>query len=309
MAGFDRSNLILSPAKLTHNGGTFFSKEPIDAAIGYETIDIGTDAHGKVDERRIELVAAPSITPEGVWNAPARAALWPYASTLPGALIHPVPDLPLVIHSLNNDRHTYKSAAVTRMPDIFLSTTKTLIGQVEFSCVRENDKNWNDPDSFLVIDTAAYSDATFAPANIKIQPYSGNWTGKTGFGAIETRDGWTINFDLRLEPQPLDSFGRLTWSFVSLGVMARCIPANVSQANIHTALGPHTNLRGSSLANASADLAITGADTTTIITLKNAQLKTAGFRFGSLVLRQGELGWVATRPFAAGVPGALFTLA
>jgi hypothetical protein len=307
--GFDRTNLTLGPAKLTFNGGTFFSKEPIDAINAYETIDIATDAHGKVDERRIETASVIPLTPEGAWTAAARAALWPYANTVPGALIHPVPDLPLVIHSRNNDRHTYKSGAVTRMPDIFLSATKTIIGQVEFSLVRENNKNWNDADSFLVIDSSAYSDATFAPANIKVQSYVGNWTGKTGFGAIETRDGWTINFNLRLEPQPLDSFGRLTWSFVSLDVMARCIPANVSQANIFNALGLHTNLRGSSLQNNSADLAITGADATTIITLNSAQLKTAGFRFGALVLRQGELGWVATRPFAAGVPGPLFSLA
>ncbi len=306
---FDRSNLVIGPGKLTHNGGTFFSKDPIEASLLYETMDIATDAHGKVDERRIECAGVVPITPEGAWSAAARAALWPYASTLPGALIHPVPDLPLVIHSNNNDRYTYKSAAITRMPDIFLSATKTIIGGAEFSCGRANNKNWNEPDSFLVIDSAAYSDATFAPANIKVQSYLGDWSGKTGFGAIETRDGWTINFNLRLEPQPLDSYGRLTWSFVSLDVMARCIPANVSQANIHTALGPHTNLRGSSLQNSSADLIITGADATTIVTLKSAQLKSAGFRFGSLVLRQGELGWVATRPFAAGVPGALFTLA
>ena len=305
----DRSTLVLGPGKLTHNGGTFFSKEPILPTLEYETLEIATDAHGKVDERRVELAGIIPVTPEGAWSASARAALWPYASTLPGALIHPVPDLPLVIHSNNTDRHTFESAAITRMPDILLSATKTMIGQAEFTAVRKNNTGWADAASFLTIDTFAYSDTTFAPANIKVQSYTGNWTGKTGFSAIETQEGWTISFNLALEPLSVDDEGRLTFMFVSLDVMASCIPVNVSAANIFAGLGPHTHLRGTSLQATGADLVITGADASTIVTLKSANLKRAGFRFGSRVLRQGELGWVATRPITAGVPGAIFTLA
>lgn len=305
----DRSTLTLGPGKLTHNGGTFFSKEPIVAAIDYETLEVATDAHGKVDERRIELAGVIPITPEGAWNSTARAALWPYASTLPGALIHPVPDLPLIIHSNNNDRHTFLSAAVTRMPDILLSATKTMISQAEFTAVRKNNTEWSAADSFLTIDSSAYSDTTFAPANIKVQSYTGVWTGKTGFSAIATQDGWTISFDLQLEPLSVDKDGRLTWMFVSLAVMASCIPVNVSQADIFTGIGLHTHVRGTSLQATGADLTITGADAATTIVLKSANLKRAGYRFGSRVLRQGELGWVATRPFTAGTPGAIFSLA
>ena len=71
----------------------------------------------------------------------------------------------------------------------------------------------------------------------------------------------------------------------------------------------NTAVRGASLQAGSADLAITGADGTTIITLKSAQMVGAGYRFGLSVLRNGEVGWVATRPFVAGVPQALFSIA
>jgi hypothetical protein len=67
--------------------------------------------------------------------------------------------------------------------------------------------------------------------------------------------------------------------------------------------------RGRSLAAAGADLTITGEDTSSIIVLKNANLKEGGFMFGSTVVRDGELAWLATVPFTTGAPGAIMTLA
>ena len=45
------------------------------------------------------------------------------------------------------------------------------------------------------------------------------------------------------------------------------------------------------------------------VTLKAVGLRTAGFRFGSTVLREGEIAFVASRPFSTGAGQPMFVLA
>jgi len=52
--------------------------------------------------------------------------------------------------------------------------------------------------------------------------------------------------------------------------------------------------------------AILGA---TVVTIGAANIKTAGYQFGATKLRAGEVGFVATRKFTAGVQQPLFVLA
>ena len=54
---------------------------------------------------------------------------------------------------------------------------------------------------------------------------------------------------------------------------------------------------------------LVGADAVTYLTIPKAALRTAGFRFGATVLKNGELGFYCARNFTAGVQQALMTLA
>lgn len=304
----DRTLLVSGPAKVTQNGGVFFTKEDIAVALTKELLEITTSSHGLVDKRLLDWNASVPIVPDGTWNAGARAALFPYAATLPGASLLTAADLPLVIHSNNNERFTFAATALTKMPDLFLSATKTIIGPAEFTAVRKNNTEWNVADSFLAIDSAAYSDASFAPANIKVQSYQAVQAGVAGYTAFDTQEGWTIQFNLAYDPIRTDKDGLVDFRFRSLEVMVRGVPIQATPTQTRDALGLHSSLRGSSLQTGSVDLVITGADGTTVFTAKSARMVSAGYRFGATVLRNNEVGWVATRPFAAGVPGALFSL-
>ena len=80
-------------------------------------------------------------------------------------------------------------------------------------------------------------------------------------------------------------------------------------ANIDAALraqgslkqGQQLNVAASATPDAAApDLVITGALTSSVVTIKRAAMKTAGFMFGGKPLRQGEVGWVGTLSFGAG---------
>src|SRR6185369_1037822 len=109
-------------------------------------------------------------------------------------------------------------------------------------------------------------------------------------------------------PITVDADGLVDIKFRSLKMLIKGIPIQTSALQTADALGLHSHLRGRSLQNGSSDLVITGADGATIVTAKSAQMVGAGYRFGASVLRNNEVGWVATRPFASGVPQALFTL-
>ena len=56
-----------------------------------------------------------------------------------------------------------------------------------------------------------------------------------------------------------------------------------------------------------ADLAITGSGVS--VTVKNATLRQAGYVFGGVPIRNGELGWESTIAFSAGVPACQLVLA
>ena len=313
-----RAALVQGPAKVVRGSGILFSQDDIAVNIVRNTFDVATDGHGKIEERESDLTVECTFTPDGRWDAATRALLWPYASTLPGTSLFGSSDTPLTLNAADGALHTLVASALTRMPNIVLSSVQTMIGQCQFMGVRSNDTDWSDTDSLYTTATGAlFTDATFAPTTmIKTQDYTGVWGAVTGFGGIQTEAGWTIEFDLQIAPRSVDALGIVDYRFQSLGVMARCVPIGPTPAQILTQLKIQGTgaVRGRSLAyntlpSTADDLVITGADGSTIITLKQAGLKTAGFRFGATVLRENEIGFVAAKPFASGVPGALFTLA
>lgn len=308
-----RASLVRGPAKFVRGAASLFSKDDIALNIVRNTFDLNTAAHGKIEERDSDLTMEATFTPEGRWDAATIALLWPYASTLPGTSIFGAVDTPGVFHAVDGALHTLISSAVTRMPSIILSANKTMIGPVTIGGVRANDGDWADANSLHTIGTGAiFTDSGFSSAIIPTQEYTGVWGAvpPTGFDGIQTEDGWSIDFNLQLSPVATDAQGVIDMSFVSLDVVARCVPIDPTPAELLTELlvqGAGA-ARGRAL-NSTDDLVITGADASTIITLKNCALRTAGFRFGGSVLREGEIAFVTSRPFASGVPGALFTLA
>lgn len=302
-----RTAIITGPAFIEFDGGKFYSKGDIDTGLDLETFEILTSAHGKVDERVTNITANVSFEPAGEWEH--LAVLYPYGSTIHGASVFTGTDKPLKIHCLDGKLYTFKAAAVTQMPNITASATKTLLGQVRFTCLRADNSAWDTVDSFLTIaGSGASAETAFDPANIKTQPYVVAWGGSSPWNAIETSEGVAVDFDLSLQPIQTDTNGIIDMRFERLAVMARMVPLNAAESDILTALKIQGSgaARGRSLQSNSNDLTVTGTGVS--ITLKKAQLKTAGYRFGAITLRNGEVGFVATKEFVSGVGQPLFTV-
>lgn len=304
----DRTAIITGPAFIEFDGGKFYSKGDIQTGIDIDTFDIMTSAHGKVDERTENVNAKLSFEPIGEWEH--LGVLWPYGSTVVGASLLTGTDKPLKIHALDGTLYTFKASAVTRMPTITCSATKTLIGAVEFTCVRSNNTAWSGVDSFFTITPAGASpEDALVPANIKTQPYTVAWGSTPPWNSIDTAEGVEVDFNLGITPISTDSVGIVDLRFQQLGVMAKLIPLGPTEAEILTALKIQGvgAARGRSLLASAEDLVISGTGVT--VTVKNAQLKSGGYRFGATTIRNGELGFVATKKFTAGVGDPLFTVA
>lgn len=314
MAATSRSNVIVGPAKVTRNALSVHSQGNIEVREVLELFHIPVEAYGKIDSRAVDATVKISFTPDGRWSSDIRSLLFPHLNPTIGADIFTASDVPLTIHDSNSHLHTVIASALTKMPQIILSPKATMIGPVEFMGIRGTGADWNDADKLYTQagTGGTLTDTAFAIADIKTQIYSGVWSGVTGFStAFYTVDGWTVDFELDVAPIQIDEVGTVKAVISSVRAMAKCRPLGVTYANITAALKSQGTggRRGRSLAAAAADLAITGEDAATIVTIKNANLYEGGFMFGSTVVRDGELAWISSRPFTTGAPGAIATLA
>lgn len=315
-----RVSLVRGPSKNTFNGGTFFSKDDFEIKVTKETFNVEDSAHGKVDERAIEIFEEASITPDGRWtNAILNSCINPFANMLPGVSLLTSTDKPFVASGSDGEIHQMNAACVTKIPEIHLSAKKTLFGPMTIKGYRTLAADWTTATSLhtLTGTGGSLTDSTFSPQGVIIQPYTAAWGAVTGFTSFDTQDGWTISFNLRAEEIEVDSSGKIDIAFRTLEAMAKCTPvgAGITSANVLAASKIQGGAaRGYSLQSDGAggvtpDLVITGADGTTVVTLAAAQIKTYGYQFGATKLRAGEIGFVATRKFTAGAQAALFTLA
>ena len=311
-----RAQLVCGPAKVVRDTGILYTQDDIGINIVQTTIPHRSSAHGHLFETADSATVEASFTPEGRWDSLTRAMLWPYLNFTRGASIFGA-DMPTVFHGVDGGKHTIHASAIGNFPSIHLSAGRSMIGQVTILGVRKTGIPWSTDNSLYKSDDtdAVFADASFLREEIIIQDYTGVWGDVTGFGAIKTQDGWTIEGNLQLEPIATDEGGILDYKYVSLEIMAKCSPVEVTMANLLSGLKVQNTLaaRGRRLSQADGstdDLTITGtADASVIVVLKHAGLKTAGFRFGSSVLREGEIGFVAARPFSSGATADMLVLA
>ena len=318
-----RANLIVGPARVvrgtgissTARNGSCYTRDAIKVDIVKEQVEIHTEAHGHVDYRDEDVLVKMTFSP-AEWTANSRSLLWPYLTPEPGFAIFGATDTATTIHDYNSHLHTIVASAVTKMPSLRLSVREAMIGQCEITGVRKLASDWSTANSLYTVATTggSFIDDTVTPftiAGLKQEQYTGLFTGITGLTAIQTMDGWTVDFDTKISFQKIEESGTVKGTLVSTMVMAKCTPLAVSHANLMAALRVDNSgfKRGQSAAATGADLVITGASTGPVITLKNCDMKQAGYHFGASVLRDGEVGFVSTVPFASSVAGAICTLA
>ncbi len=303
----DRSTIITGPAVIGFNSVTFYSEGDVTVETNIETFDIQSSRLGKIDERMKDPMFKVRFKVLG--DITAFATLWPYGATITGASLFTGTDKVLTVQGVDGELWTFAAAALTKMPEITLSATKPIIGEVEFTCLRTNNTAWSATNSIVAITSGSFTDTTFpAESLILTQPVTMAW-GSSPWNAIQTEAGTVVNFNMELKPIETDTDGIVDYRFVKLEVSAKLKPVNTTDAQMLTALGIQgtSAARGRSLNSVGHDLVLT--TTGFVVTLTKAAIKTSGAMFGATVLRNGEFGFVATRTISAGVASPLFTIA
>lgn len=314
-----RENLIVGPGRIdrgsadTGGEGSCYTRTDINIRLDKVQVPIRTEAHGIVDYRDEDIVVKATFTP-AEWTASSRSLLYPYLNHTPAlAIFGSSADVATSIHDSNSHLHTIVASAVTKMPSLRLSVREALFGECEITGIRKLNSDWATTDSLYTVATTGgtFVDTAFTVASLVQEQYTGVLTGITGLTAITTEDGWYVDFDTEIAYQKSEENGTVRASLLSVSVMARCTPLAVSHANLMAAMKVNNTgfLRGQSVNASGVDLVITGRSVGPVITLKKCQVKGFGYRFGSSVLRDGEVGFVATTPFTSGASDAQVTLA
>lgn len=314
-----RANLHAGPARISRGtasaGGSCYTRDDFTVRIDKEQVPVRTDAHGVVDYRDEDVLVKCSFIP-AEWTAASRTLLYPYLNHTPGLAIFGATDTTVTIHDSNSHLHTIVASAVTKMPSLRLSVREAMFGACEITGVRKLNSNWETADSLYTVATSGgtfvdHTNAPFTVADLKQEQYTGALAGITGLTAIETEDGWNVDFDTEIAFQKSEENGSVRATLVSVTAMARCTPLAVSAANLLAAMRAQGTgfKRGQSANLTGANLTIAGASTGPVITLNKCDVKGVGYRFGSRVLRDGEVGFVATTSFTTSASDALVTLA
>lgn len=322
-----RSTIIKGPAMVTYRGQKFFAKDDIQLNTSFDTFNVESSAHGKLDERATARKVEVTFTPVGALTAAFIDVLWPFSAFRLGKSIftptsyanspNTGTDFTLLIQTLAGTLITLKSAAITKMPDLELSATKTAIGSVTFTGIGADNTDWNDASNLFTMGASgasAFTDAdlgTLVLTEIMTVGYKATWGGSAPWVNFNSSNGFRVSFDMGLRPIETDELGTVDMIFADLNVSASCMPLGVTEPQLITAIALQetSTKRGGSLAAAGTTLTISGYATgDPSVTLSKAAIKQTGMAFGAATPRVSGTSFVATRTFTSGVPDPLFTI-
>lgn len=308
------ASIYRGAAIVTRDGVTFYCKDGVRVTTRQELFSVPVDGAGDVDQRVSQIVSDVRFTPSGIISSGTLGALYPHTSCTRGASAMPATDKTLIVHPRNGkERITFTSSFVSKMPDLILSSTKTGFGEVGYTCVGGNAEAWSADAHLLAVADAAFSDTSLTAAAHGTVAYSAA-LGALGapWNAIATRDGWTVSFDVGLEPDTEDSVGIFDYLYTgACSIRARCNPIGIKVADLHSLMKLQGTgaVRGmSALANKAA-LVITGASGGCTVTLNNMILPATVHQYRDLQHRVETLELVNVRSLTTGAMDALFTVA
>lgn len=320
----DRSLVVKGPAIVQFKSYNFYSEGDIEVPFESETDKVVTSMYGTLDEVLLGRKVTVGFTPTEIEDT-ALVVTHPYFSTVVGTSLYGATDTPLVIWSSAGKKITFSAAAVTKMPDLNLASKGNPLGAIEFTCIGKNNAAWSDAASIAAVTSVAWADpGTFALTSRLNQIYTGSWAASGAWASFQTKDGFKISFNLETDTTESDADGLIDITFKSLEVMVKCTPfpagaSPIAETEILAGMGWQGTgaARGKSLSSMSSahDLTVTGSATAAqspkqllTATLTKAQIKTAGMAFGTTRLRNGEVGWTATRTFTGSTVNSLCSL-
>lgn len=315
----DRTTIIRGPAQITYDGAVYYSQGDIRLNIGHETFPIVNSAFGTVQMRTQQRTATVSFTPvgnlipfTGTTDGQNSFTLWNYGTKKPGDRLLADTDKDLIIHTYGGTRavkYTIYNVAITKIPDLALTAVRTLAGEVVFTGIGKKDVDPDTADSFVKVEAIAVDPTdAFDPDQVITESYAAAWGSTAPWDAMETTAGWTISFDLSLQPVIHDATGIIDWTIGDVRASARAQVFGITEAQVFTATNKLIDMhvkRGSKMPDDN-HLIITGDSLKA--TLFSAQVRMIPTQFGTGTLRFADLEFTATRKVVTGALQQLFKI-
>ena len=298
------TDILQAPVILTHDGATYYFGDAVEVVTTLTTSPVESDMFGTVDEVVTESMSVIRGTPLP-FNATSAAKLWPYGNAIMGSFVCGDTDKPLVLVGRNGKKLTFGRAALTQMPALNCSVSNALIGQAQWTAIREGGVALEEANSIFTWADQAFSDTSFNPAQVLRGPYT------IGLGAltpIRTEGGIQLQFGVTLQAERTDEEGTYDWTFQGVTLTASMTPVGVSLADWQTLLkaqgaGVAIGARVSTLA-----AALSVAKTGFALSVPKAYVREGTSRHGAKVRVPGPLSLQAVRTVSAGAQQPLFTL-
>ncbi len=284
-------------------GKTLWSSDAgVTVTLDPPMFDISTDAHGVIDKRRDSMVQRISMTPVGEWTS-VLDLIFAAVNRRPGVSMFGTDDT-LVIKPLISGQKglTFKNVALTGVPSSLpLSAGKQMTGQFTWTAIAKR----TSPAGAMadLVEEFDYAALTGLPDGATLQGEIATvpWTAAFGaspsspWDALQTEDGFTLNFALETDDSRNDACGLVDITYVNASVGVRCTPLGVTMAQVLAKTG--YGLRGTAMAQ--GPLVLTS--TATELTIPNAALTVVGGAWGAKLNRIGDFAWQSIRGVTGGV--------
>lgn len=313
MALINRTDtLYRGRAIVTYDGVTLYSSSPVVVKTKTEFFDIPVAGVGVIDRKTKQVITEVTLTPHGEITAGILSKLFPHTSATPGSSALPAADKSLVVHPANaKEKLTFKNAFVSKMPDLMLSSVKTALGQVTFTAIGTAAEAWSVAGHFVDLADAAFTDTGLAATGVKTVPYSASLGALSApWNDLKTKSGWTVSFDVGLDPQDEDTIGIFDYLYNGQAkISAKCNPLGLKVADLHSLklIQGSGAARGASGTGLKAALTITGGSGNPILVINNCILEEAGHQY-DVGDRVNDLELVTVRGLTTGALDALFSI-
>jgi len=306
-----RAEVVRGPAIIKHGGQTFYTKQDFTIKPMLRLGSVASSMFGTVTRSIEDFMWQLTFVPDGQLVAEHIPILWPYASAYPGTSMFGASDSDTVIHTKAGRTITFAAGAVTAMPNLFFGPTETIIGSCTMMCIGKNDTVYNAADKWAVDASAAFTDTSFNPSNIKKMQYTGTWGASAPWVGFEVETGFTVNFSIQSTP---DRVGGVTNDMIidDVDCTVSALPVGITEAQFLAALAltDANFLPGAAIDTLTNnnDLVISGGTGKPSFTLTKCSISDGGMVFGR-AKRIGEMVWQSSRSITTGALNALFALA
>lgn len=315
-----RENISAGPGIITFGGQAFYSAGDIVVNCDWETAQIMSSMYGEMSSRLIDRKAVITFTPVSQISTGIIALLWKYLTAHVGNWLYTGTDQTVEIWTEAGKKITFASGALTNFVPMKISASDPVIGQVQLTCINKNNTAWSDAASFCTVSAVSFTDpGSLTSASILQAPATGVWAATGAWASFDTEAGFEIDGDLGLTWMKSDQHGTYNAKVSNVGVRAKCKPLGLASGIGEAEMFSGPLFQGSgcvrgmdaALVSTAHDLVITAGIIPLLLTatLKGAAMMSSGMAFGNTVLRNGEVGWKATRTFTGSTVNPLATFA